>query len=855
MAASTSIPQGTVLSGKYRVGRELGRGGMAAVYEAENVDIGKRVAIKVLAGHLVTSRTVVERFLREARAVAAIRSPHICDVFDAASLEDGSPYLVLELLEGESLYDKLYRERQLPVETTLAIILQVCRGLAKAHTAQIVHRDLKPENIFLVHDEDGHMLVKILDFGLAKFYEPVETAKGKKAARLTRDGAVFGTPVYMSPEQVRGQAAADARADLWALGCITYECFTGTTVWSTDEGVAMTFAQIASAPIPDTRRYRPDLPDTFSAWFQRALNRDISKRFQTVQEFADGLVAAFGVNAPGAGTDAALVKRLAQRLSIAEAGGEPLSSSPFTSSPSMLIDEPPDPMPSLSKRTPTPAAPSASGAASRKSPASVYLAAALVGLAAAGLLVFWRLTAQPSATPLTLKRFAPALPSASVSAGPNSRYELDHPWLPRVREAQALIAAGEHDKASEQLKLVFDETKHAMVRNLMEQEKVARELAVAKGACLVTGLNRPRRYDLLEPSPKLVNAEAPTLALGPKGLVVAWTDDRGGHDRAYAAVLDDALRNTAPAVEITPEGQNIRNLDLVASEGRILATYAEASGSAPGVYVRWLGADAVIESAPLLVNKSETGTFVPATVARVAGGFFVSWAAQVEADSVDLFYRPVSAKLDFVSEPVRVTDFINHARSPGRVTSIGAATAKGRIAFAYALSREPVLQVRFQAVPEDTVAPGLPDAPPADRTLGTELVLSGTPGRATDPSVACNPDGCFVAWHGVRSGSAVAYVDAERSELKWTKELTGGHPRVAVGASGQAMLAWYDNGKVNIATIGRQGIGPPVRIANITGDHPAPMMVPGAVAGDWYVAWSDFEGGRLEPYVLRVRCK
>src|SRR5687767_13861690 len=151
MASSnnTTIPVDTVLSGKYRITGELGRGGMAAVYEAENVDIGKRVAIKVLAQELISSTVVVERFLREARAVAAIRSPYICDVYDSGRLEDGRPFLVLELLEGESLYERMVRVGPIDMETTVTVMAQTCRGLTRAHGAGIVHRDLKPENIFV----------------------------------------------------------------------------------------------------------------------------------------------------------------------------------------------------------------------------------------------------------------------------------------------------------------------------------------------------------------------------------------------------------------------------------------------------------------------------------------------------------------------------------------------------------------------------------------------------------------------------------------------------------------------------------------------------------------------------------
>src|SRR3954465_15479601 len=169
----SNVPIGTVLEGKFRITREIGGGGMAAVYEAENVDIGKRVAVKVLAAELTTSTIVVERFLREARAAAAISSPFICDVYDSGKLEDGRPFLVLELLEGESLYERMTRVRQIDMTTTVRMVAQVARGPTKAHSAGIVPRDLKPENIFLTVDEDGELLSKILDFGLAKFYLPV----------------------------------------------------------------------------------------------------------------------------------------------------------------------------------------------------------------------------------------------------------------------------------------------------------------------------------------------------------------------------------------------------------------------------------------------------------------------------------------------------------------------------------------------------------------------------------------------------------------------------------------------------------------------------------------------------------
>ena len=282
--------EGSLIAGKYRVTREIGRGGMAFVYEGLHHDIQKRVAIKILSAEFITSQVVVERFLREARAAAAVRSPYICDVYDSGKLEDGRPFLVMELLEGESLYERMVRVRLFDPETTVRVVTHAARGLTKAHAAGIVHRDLKPENIFLTTNEDGQLEAKILDFGLAKFYAPVNDGEGQ--ARLTREGAIFGTPAYMSPEQVKGQGAVDHRADVWALGCIVYECFTGRTVWSTEQGVAMTFAQIASSPIPRITKHRPDLPTSLDVWFDRALSRDIEHRYQTPKDLAEGLAAA-----------------------------------------------------------------------------------------------------------------------------------------------------------------------------------------------------------------------------------------------------------------------------------------------------------------------------------------------------------------------------------------------------------------------------------------------------------------------------------------------------------------------------------------------------------------------------------
>src|SRR5262249_50060341 len=197
---------------------------------------------------------------------ASVKSPYIVDVYDSGRLEDGRPFIAMELLEGESLYDRMARVRLIDAQSTSRIIGHVAKGLAKAHAAGIVHRDLKPENIHLVKGEDGEEIAKLLDFGLAKFYAPIQA--DEKSARLTREGAVFGTPAYMSPEQVKGHGTVDHRSDLWALGCMAFECLTGRPVWNTDQGVAMTFAAIAAATPPTPSKLRPDLPPAFDERFR-----------------------------------------------------------------------------------------------------------------------------------------------------------------------------------------------------------------------------------------------------------------------------------------------------------------------------------------------------------------------------------------------------------------------------------------------------------------------------------------------------------------------------------------------------------------------------------------------------------
>ncbi|MEM1414713.1 MAG: protein kinase, partial [Myxococcota bacterium] len=229
---------GTVVDGRYRIDARLGEGGMGVVYGVTHVSLGKRFALKVLRRDYARDETVVERFVREARAASSIGHPSIVDIHDFGRLPDASTYFVMELLEGETLTARIRRGALAP-EETLHVVRQIASALSAAHASGIVHRDLKPDNVHLVTRGDDALTVKVLDFGIAK----VGGAHGK----LTRTGTVFGTPYYMSPEQAAGQSV-DGRTDVYALGVIAFEMLTGHVPFDGDTFMGILSKQMFEAP-------------------------------------------------------------------------------------------------------------------------------------------------------------------------------------------------------------------------------------------------------------------------------------------------------------------------------------------------------------------------------------------------------------------------------------------------------------------------------------------------------------------------------------------------------------------------------------------------------------------------------
>jgi serine/threonine-protein kinase len=241
-----------VLCGKYRIESIVGEGGMGIVLGAVDTSLGRPVAIKLLLPQQVAHDGAVPRFLREARAAAAIQSEHVVRVFEVSTLPDGSPFIVMEHLRGADLAHILAQRGALSVEEACDVVLQVCEALAEAHAHGIVHRDLKPQNLFLTQRPDGSPCVKVLDFGISK-------AADEGAPNLTSTGMVMGTPLYMSPQQVRALKTVDARADIWALGAILFELLTTSSIYQAPS-VSALCAMIAMDPPTPLRARRPEAP-------------------------------------------------------------------------------------------------------------------------------------------------------------------------------------------------------------------------------------------------------------------------------------------------------------------------------------------------------------------------------------------------------------------------------------------------------------------------------------------------------------------------------------------------------------------------------------------------------------------
>jgi eukaryotic-like serine/threonine-protein kinase len=410
---------GELLDGRYRILRLLGRGGMGAVYEAQHEGTGRRVAVKVIEGASLGDDSV-RRFQREARAAGSIDTQHIVQVLDSgASPATGAPYMVMEYLEGEDLQHLLDRVRILPPEIALRIVAQVCRGLHQAHEAGVIHRDIKPANLFMARREEGEIVVKILDFGIAKFQ-----SDQVRITNLTATGSMLGSPRYLSPEQARASRGIDRRADLWSLGVVLYRALSGHGLHEGAASVVELVMAICSDPPRPVQEVAPWLSPEVAAVLDRVLRIPPAERFPTAAAMLDAIKPLL----PGGWSlreemlvplDATARAVIAPRLAPAAEGSTSVTARSGAVEPAPAFS-----VPSVTASAPRPPA--------RFGGATIAGAAALLGLGALGAVMVTR--SRPSGPDRDPAASAPA-PAASAEVGAGSALVAPTPLVSAAGEA------------------------------------------------------------------------------------------------------------------------------------------------------------------------------------------------------------------------------------------------------------------------------------------------------------------------------------------------------------------------------------------------------------------------------------
>jgi len=289
--ASPADPMiGRTIDGRYRIARLLGQGNMARVYVAEQVCMGRNVAVKILLRELLVDKTAAGRFRKEVEAVSRLRSPHTIEFFDVGETAEGAPYIAMELLAGETLRERLDSDTLLPTWEVSTIVRQIACSLQEAHDAGVLHRDLKPENVhFSVQASPLQPFLKLLDFGFAKMLDPGDSEN----PILTGKRQTVGTPAYMAPEMIVEERPVDHRSDIYALGVMCFEMLTGTRPYEARKAMEMVLAHVRS-PIPSALERKPDLPKSIDDFFYSAMSKDPELRPQSAVDLAERLGHVLG---------------------------------------------------------------------------------------------------------------------------------------------------------------------------------------------------------------------------------------------------------------------------------------------------------------------------------------------------------------------------------------------------------------------------------------------------------------------------------------------------------------------------------------------------------------------------------
>jgi serine/threonine-protein kinase len=460
----------------------------------------------------------------------------------------------------------------------------------------------------------------------------------------------------------------------------------------------------------------------------------------------------------------------------------------------------------------------------------------------------------------------PGLGAQSSDAGAEGTEALTpletEPYALQIGAGQDWLRKGKTSEAVVMFKAAFKTGGSAVARSMVSHTDVLIEENENGALCRLTGLGRPRPFELSDSSSR------PTVAVGTKGLVVSWADGHiGPRHQAFASLLDNSLRRISPAHAVTPEAQSVRHPQLTAAGEKLALIYWDAGGPEPGVYVRLLEADGRIASPARRVSAIKRHPFYPALTRAEDGSFWAVWDEETEGGGTDIMGRKLSSDLKPAETTIRLTALAARGKMSAAASKPDLAVAHGYINMLFSLQRSPLRyqvmllrlslddpQLKTGVRTEDPKKGG--DAADEDRYVGSMRPVSTAHGKNNQPRIACVAEGCLGVWDDETAGASAAFIEKERGEPLWHREFAakGSRPAISSSTSGAA-VAWYENSRLKLARISRDGVGPGSILTRVSGFQPYPALIPGAESGEWYVAWRDYEAGHLESFVLRAKCQ
>jgi serine/threonine-protein kinase len=485
----------------------------------------------------------------------------------------------------------------------------------------------------------------------------------------------------------------------------------------------------------------------------------------------------------------------------------------------------------------------------------------LAAVASLGAYAAWLYVVHPP--PETRAAVASPAPAASASAAAARRLEPAEreSYALQIGAAQERLGKGEANNAVTLFREAFANGGTSVARSLLAHAEAAFESP--DGKCKLSGLGRPRPFELGSP------ASRPTLVQTQAGSVTAWVDNHVDSSRrqAFSVLLDPALRRATPPRLVTPEAESVRHPQLISTGDRIAFIYWDGAGEEPGVYVRMLDPDGRIAGPTRRISAVRRHEFNPALTRAEDGSFWAVWEEELGGGATDLMGRHLGAALEPLSDAVRLTALVPRRGVVTSASKADIAISRGRLHVIFTQERGQRQQIMLLnvALSDAALASGLglddigPNAkrrPTQDRYVGTAVSI-GTPyGKSAQPRLACSTTGCFAVWDDEKRGAFAAFIDPESGQALWHREFASKGQRPALAATAtEVVVAYYDNLRVKLARLDRDGIGPPSSVARVSGYQPYPAIVAGPEPGQWYISWRDYEAGHYEAFVARAQCQ